>query len=270
MKRLAKIGLCFLALVIVASCLIDRHAVSALFSESAPVLASDSGERSVTLKKGDVVAFGRYLQEPILWDVVDVTDNGAVLVSHNVLCFKAYCAGDDTFPLGRASAEASTLSQWLNSEATNVSYTAAPDADHVYQGINPYADEPGFLCDDNFGKAEKACLCSAVFIPTKAQFSAYYTKENRVKTPTASAVEADRSPFLRLTGSGVWYWTSTENHQSRMSVVAATGYGTFYKSPAYDGTMGVVPAVKIQQTVLCADAGSGTKAAPYIVKGVSA
>src|SRR5690554_555744 len=45
---------------------------------------------------GDYIEFGRYLDEPILWRVINKDENGIMLFSDKVLCFKAFDAhGDD-------------------------------------------------------------------------------------------------------------------------------------------------------------------------------
>jgi len=76
-------------------------------------------------KVGDVVYYGRYEQdgnlengeEPIAWDVLDVSDGRVLLVCHNVLAAMPY-NDEDT----RVTWETCSLRQWLNDEFYNSAF----------------------------------------------------------------------------------------------------------------------------------------------------
>ena len=58
---------------------------------------------SATLKKGDYVLFGKYLGEPILWQVIDTDPNGRPLfMTVHIITFKAFdaCGVDKEFHQG--------------------------------------------------------------------------------------------------------------------------------------------------------------------------
>ncbi|MEN6328439.1 MAG: DUF6273 domain-containing protein [Syntrophomonas sp.] len=112
---------------------------------------------------GDYIRFGSYLNEPILWRVIKMNDDGSVmLLSDKILCLKPFDANGDLtdgrgdserISYGSNNWEKSNLREWLNSESETVTYNCqAPDGSHVING-NEYYDEPGFLY--NFTPSER-------------------------------------------------------------------------------------------------------------------
>lgn len=146
-------------------------------------------DTKVKLAEGDRVEFGTYLGEPIAWRVLQTQKNGeTLLISENVLTFKAYNAadsgrynrddaGNDYWSLHETEADRdlelqayvrgnscwaeSDIRTWLNSDEEHVIYDGlGPAVVAMSEMKNGYADEPGFLT--GFTQQEKAAI-----LPTK-------------------------------------------------------------------------------------------------------
>lgn len=117
------------------------------------------------IEVGQYVQYGRYHNQPILWRVINVNDDGSLmLLSEKILALKPFDANGDLnegdpgrFNFGSNNWETSNLREWLNSENLMVQYThQPPDKDHVFNGFNAYENEPGFLY--NFTQAERDAI----------------------------------------------------------------------------------------------------------------
>lgn len=268
----------FAALVVFAPH--TMKAVSVMTAEDVTTNVEENSNESVcvTLKKGDFLYFGSYLEEPLLWQVLDVTDGGKILMmTRHVITFKAFDANgaaqgyheSDSALYGSSSWESSSLRQWLNSDDDKVSYShSAPEKNCVSQGYNSYADEKGFLHGDNFSRELVRLIDgSGVFLLSKEQVSSYFSTGERLKTPTKSALEQSESPYFGSASMAVWYWTSSPVSSNNVSVATVTSSGGYYKTLAFDGLTGVAPAVYLQSSnVICGD-GDGLENHPYFVRG---
>lgn len=114
------------------------------------------------LKTGDYVQFGSYNSEPILWKVINMDENGPLLLSDKILCMKAFdSAGsyhtDSSRKLwGSNYWKDSNIRQWLNSSEAKIKWLQnAPNEKNLNNGDNAYADEKGFLADGNFTAVER-------------------------------------------------------------------------------------------------------------------
>lgn len=133
--------------------------------------AASSQPATGSLKIGAYVRFGSFKGEPVLWQVIHNGTDGSVLLSTEILTYKAFDAKGDKAD-GRDSkyntrvAEGSNywpksnIRDWLNSDAAVVSYThQKPDAQHTLDFGSEdlsYAQEPGFL--SSFTGSEKAII----------------------------------------------------------------------------------------------------------------
>lgn len=232
---------------------------------------------TVKLREGDYVLFGRYTGEPILWKVVE-TDGKVLIISEKIICFKAFdaCGTDENYHTSRdamlfGSGEwsDSTLAQWLNSDQSVVDFShCPPEKQAVCNEINSYADESGFLCDNNFTPEEKELIDSeGVFLPERKVLEKYFDKSQLQKGCTVSAAYKNESPFFLTYTKNVWYWTSTPVKHNSSGVVAVTSSGGFYKSLAYDSEMGVCPAMYLKKNSVVSEGGNGTAEKPYVVSG---
>jgi hypothetical protein len=152
----------FILIVLSLFCLISFKSYT--LSENTVPQVSKNG-----LKVGDYVEFGRYHGKPILWRVIALEDGKPLLYSDRILALKSFDAkgsspradqDSNRYREGSNFWEASTLRTWLNSERSSqvfVGYPyAIPNVQNVWDGINAYSDEPGFL--SNFTAEERANL----------------------------------------------------------------------------------------------------------------
>jgi hypothetical protein len=115
---------------------------------------------------GGIFKFGKYNDEPIIWNVINKDDNGIMLFSDKVISLKPYDALGDTAEgrdggyrkeYGSNYWEKSNIREWLNSEDKRVNYShQPPDSLHVRKGFNAYEDEPGLLT--NFSQKEREAI----------------------------------------------------------------------------------------------------------------
>lgn len=100
------------------------------------------------IKNGAYISLGSYMGRDIIWRCVGSDANGALLISRDILCFKAFSSAygkwDDSF-----------LRIWLNSDEQQVSWGELSPTEQSVNG-NAYAEEPGFL--SGFSEEEKKLI----------------------------------------------------------------------------------------------------------------
>lgn len=117
-------------------------------------------------KVGDYILFGKYNKERILWRVINIDETGSPLIlMENVIAIKSYDSGGsvhkdkDRINYGSNYWENSNIRQWLNSENEIDQWIQNPPSNkNIFEGSNPYDDEPGFLSDENFTVDEKKII----------------------------------------------------------------------------------------------------------------
>lgn len=115
------------------------------------------------IKIGDYIQFGSYYDEPILWRIINIDEDGdPLLFSEFILCLKAFDAKGSYHQHhirkkeGSNEWENSNISQWLNSSDEIINWTQnPPSADNVCNKLLPYDKEKGFLADGNFTEEER-------------------------------------------------------------------------------------------------------------------
>lgn len=115
---------------------------------------------------GDYILFGKYNKQKILWRVINIDETGSPLIlMENVIAIKSYdSAGSvhkdkDRINYGSNYWENSNIRQWLNSENKIGQWIQNPPSKtNIFEGSNPYDDEPGFLSDENFTADEKKII----------------------------------------------------------------------------------------------------------------
>lgn len=233
--------------------------------------------KSTTIKKNDYILFGKYQNEPILWQVLNVDKKGkALLMSKYILCLKAFDAsgkdkkyhnGSDLSTLGSSDWKNSTIRQWLNSDKDKVIYSHCPPSkSNVNKGYNAYDSESGFLSNSNFGPQLLSLIYDKgdkVFLLSKSELSKYFKPTQRKKQCTKSAILSTNSPYLIFSSQNIWYWTSSKISTNRTSVCTVTSSGNYYKALAYDGATGVCPALYLKSSEITTIGGNGSKSNPY-------
>ena len=142
-----------------------------MFVLSANTLIFAADETEIT--SGTYYQLGKYNGNPILWrSVVSDDENGILMVSDKILCYKIFDPADVDgiagMPSGTNHWEKTAMRIWLNSNATSgeVEWIDGhiPSANRVFKrprynkGDYPYADEKGFLNSDNFIDSEKSVM----------------------------------------------------------------------------------------------------------------
>lgn len=126
--------------------------------------------------EGAYYQLGKYNDKPIIWRCISTEDeNGILMLSDKILCFKVANAGENSIDnISNSSVygdnfwETSTIRTWLNSDADagNVEWVGyPPDYSHIntkkfieYEANYPYSSEKGFLNNDNFSESEKSVM----------------------------------------------------------------------------------------------------------------
>lgn len=131
---------------------------------------------SNTYTEGAYYQLGKYNDKPIIWRCVSTDDeNGILMLSDKILCFKVANSGENSADnISNSSVygdnfwENSTIRTWLNSDADEgkVEWLGyPPDYSHInterfinYTANYPYENEKGFLNNDNFSESEKSVM----------------------------------------------------------------------------------------------------------------
>lgn len=166
--------------------------LSALIPMVIPSSTASAQGVATNMKLGDYVQMGSYYNEPILWRVVGfqkVDKNGNVtpndfstthksgylplLMTDKIITMKSFSPkptnrvnsyarsnGTERDNWGSQYWTDSTLRQWLNSDATTISWKDGnkPDAAHVRDNVNPYDTEEGFLNSKHFSSLERKAM----------------------------------------------------------------------------------------------------------------
>ena len=119
-------------------------------------------EQNTEISEGTYIQLGRYMNEPIIWRCIDIDENGKLMLSDEILCYKAFDARNhigvsvNSEQGGCGFWEESTLRTWLNATEEG--------GEIIWPGENPptdenvigprYDNEDGFLSSNNFSNEE--------------------------------------------------------------------------------------------------------------------
>lgn len=128
--------------------------------------ASQKVQAQQQIKIGDYIQFGTYYNEPILWRVVHIDEDGdPLLFSENILTFKCFDAAGDYYSnkssrkhSGSNEWEFSNIRQWLNSSDENINWIQNIPSKENILFDNAYDQEKGFLADGNFTEVERSAI----------------------------------------------------------------------------------------------------------------
>ncbi len=112
---------------------------------------------------GKYIQLGSYNNEPIIWKCADIDDeNGILMLSDKILCYKAIDSGNQVAEYGDGFWEETTIRTWLNSNqsAENVTWTynKIPNYKFFAGPYLPYDKEAGFISQDNFTQTELSLM----------------------------------------------------------------------------------------------------------------
>lgn len=185
---------------------------------------------------GAKITFGTYNNEPIVWRVINISEDGktAVVLADNIITMKAFDAaeggefneqGDNDYWRTKTADldvdtqrairgdnrwDRSNIRNWLNSERTNVNYSdQAPSSAAMSEKRNGYDTESGFL---NAFSADELSAIAVTDVETNGvvtQDKVFLLSEEELKwletadvslyaKPTAAAVEQDKSNWYKV------------------------------------------------------------------------
>jgi hypothetical protein len=116
---------------------------------------------------GEYISLGTYEGEPIIWRCIDEDNNGKLMLSDKILCYKAFDAKNhigvsvDSERSGCGFWEESTLRAWLNSTETGGNiYWPGQNPPTKSNTFYAYDQEDGFLSETNFSKEDLSVIKS--------------------------------------------------------------------------------------------------------------
>jgi hypothetical protein len=272
------------------------------------------------LKIGDIVIFGYYANEPILWQIIgdsanpdanmgDLIFGDPLLFSYKVLCNKAFDAAglheanEQRIKSGSNLWSTSSIRSWLNSiaDAGDVNWLDGNPPDPESVTSNPYGDEKGFLADGNFTSTERTLI---KFVTLKTVL--YYDDKNLAE---GGSVAYDYGGYIdTIVGNydNAWYQNVTDQvfllDPKQIYQVYKLFGSYFYQgksnywlrapdSPRYldsssakvlyinhinghvlyrvanDGSIGVRPALTLDNKLIILISGDGSYGNPYTISG---
>ena len=121
------------------------------------IYAADIDELSI----GDYIQLGTYTDAPIIWRYIDEDENGKLMLSDKILCYKAFDARNHkgvnvkSERHGCGFWEESTLRTWLNSTESgeNIEWPGQNPPTHE-SAFWEYDQEDGFLSSTNFSSGD--------------------------------------------------------------------------------------------------------------------
>jgi hypothetical protein len=250
-------------------------------------------KRSVNIMNiGDYVQFGRYLNEPILWEVVNKS-NGIMLISKYILCLKAYDAsedGDCDQSAGSLEWSNSNLREWLNSNEKQVKYSTYPPKSSAIQGHwDGYENESGFLTNFTLSEYDQIMptkhnnVSDYVFIPSENEIK-YLKNIYKSLTPIAIKKINDNKDYPDYEGgsffkgllnkSKYWaYYLRSYLYYNNLTYIESVEpdktslpKGEKFGGSAPAWVCGTVPVLNLKSNAVISS-GKGIENAPYIING---
>jgi len=117
-------------------------------------IPSKEAQAAQNVKIGDYVQFGSYLNDPILWRVINIDKVGdPLLFSEHIISYKSFdfpegnhSNNQDRSMVGSNKWENSNIREWLNSSDKSVRWSTTPPAKTAFEWNGMlYANEAGFL-----------------------------------------------------------------------------------------------------------------------------
>ncbi|BCN31809.1 DUF6273 domain-containing protein [Anaeromicropila herbilytica] len=229
-------------------------------------------ESDISLKIGDYIEFGKYLDTPITWRVIDNNSDGILLISDKILCLKAFCAQSPNNKYGSSEFSESTLRTWLNSDAYSIDYAELSEYVPNKRNVeyNAYVGEEGFL--HYFTSHEKNLineitldnLRTKVFMLSQNELDQYLSKSlfnQGYAYPTPEAVK--NSEYVVKDTEYCDYWIR-EKFDAGVYIMRGRKEGSTTRQPK-NGRIGVRPALYLSVTSDDISSGSGSEVSPYII-----
>lgn len=254
-------------------------------------VAAEKAIENITIKVGDYVEYGSYLDEPILWRVMEIDNGKPLLWSEYILCAKCFDAAEsgefiqeigDADRRGSNEWSKSNLREWLNSVDKVIFSTQPPELNAIW-GNNNYENEDGFLT--GFSEPEKSLLGSDIrqikdeYGTVIEEVQDYVRLPNldeikdngkwglndtsRQKYPTMKAEQNDKNNVMK-NDKPHWYYLETTSAYSKFLVLTIKEQGKlgdYNANDSGDSYSGIAPVILLSTKI--AKNGSGTKSVPW-------
>ena len=121
--------------------------------------------QNTEVTEGSYIQLGRYMGEPIIWRCIDIDENGKLMLSDNILCYKVFDARNhigievNSERHGCGFWEESTLRTWLNATEKGGEIEWPGQNPPTYEAaFYAYDQEDGFLSPANFSNNELSVM----------------------------------------------------------------------------------------------------------------
>lgn len=222
-------------------------------TDPAPILDLE-GNKIKQLEAGDIIVYGSYEQdgdknngpEPIEWEVLDVDDNRALLVSRYVLDCQPY---NDYF--GSITWKYCSLRKWLNSKFLKTAFTAEERV-RIPTVVLSNPDNPVFGTDGGGNTRDRVFLLSVDEILEYYTFEEWNEDEQRGWRGYSQDLIIEATPYAEDAGvfvenGGSIMWTRSPSDSSFFVTVVDVGcIGASGGLGTQDYFVGVRPAIYIE------------------------
>ena len=190
-------------------------AVNLVTPTPSPVPAS--AEVPANVRVGDIITFGRYEQdnnldngpEPIEWQVLDVQDGRALVISKYALDKKRYNEKSESMTW-----ETSTLRKWLNGEFYNSAFNSSEQGT-ILQVINENPD------NSRYGTKGGSQTQDRIFLLSIDELNKYFSSIEARKCQVTEYAKEKKA--LVMYGTSLWWLRSPGHDDLRASSVNIPG-----------------------------------------------
>ena len=210
-------------------------------NETEESCCNDELELKTTCRNGDIIKFGNYMGESIEWQVLEVQNNIALIVSKHVLDFWAYGKSNPT------SWKESLLREWLNNKFIDLAFgDKEKNLIHQMEIKDNYNNKIDMTRNDN--------VSDRVFCLSEREVLTYfpdsYSRRAEVTSHAKARVKRSSRKYFMNKKSGTGsYWLRTQRYRETM-YVDYDGYlesttPTYYSTNHPFAFSGVRPALWI-------------------------
>jgi hypothetical protein len=287
MKKIYFLMAVIICILLLASC--NGVTKSPTSKDETEKISSTSKTDNTKIKVGDYVQFGSYLEEPILWRVMESTDGKPLLWSEFILtakCFDASESGtasvgeDNVKKYGSNVWSNSNIREWLNASGA-IDWSTQPPTAKAMWGNNAFDKEPGFLT--GFSSEERGLITlttrkilnasDEVMETTQDMvFLASYeevrnsgkwglNQKSREKLPTEKAMQNNKNDYPDIRLARMYYLQTHGVGTTSWQIYGVFDDGRFFSGDPNDSYTGIAPALHLSSAL--PKSGAGTKDNPW-------
>ncbi|MFO7612563.1 MAG: DUF6273 domain-containing protein [Clostridia bacterium] len=243
---------------------------------------------NMLIKTGDLVLFGRYNDEDILWQVMKIEPDRLILWSKHILTAKCFDAAESgSYYIGQSITDRfgsnrwqdSNIRDWLNARGA-VNWITQPPTEAAVDGKGYYDLEHGFLSDFSetdyqmilpedrplfdydenvlYTTSDRVFLASLAEVKVSGKWGLSQADLAKIPTETAMANNKNSYPDERLS---CMYFLQTPGNDEPCMIYGVFDDGRFWVGDACNSTCGIAPALVISPKAPVS--GSGTIDDPW-------